>query len=152
MPTTVARSPLTLAILVALREVGEDVGDGELPDASWIGQPNIPGAVYRPFAVLSELTADRSDGPLGDSQADWRMPYMVEYFGIRRDQCSWIADAMRGALDSMRFTKLVLGTDTYKIQFVRHDSIGQPQRIGVTNPPFFHQQDGITVWIGKELQ
>jgi hypothetical protein len=35
---------------------------------------------------------------------------------------------------------------------VRHDSIGQPQRIGVTNPPFWHQQDGVTVWIGKELR
>jgi hypothetical protein len=151
MPTTLARSPLTAAILTALRAVGEDVGDGELPDGAWIGQPNLPGSIFRPFAVLSELIADRSEGPLGDSQADWRLPYMVEYFGVRRDQVSWIADTMRGALDGLRFQVLTLGASDYKVQFVRHDSLGQPQRIGVTNPPFWHQQDGITVWIGKEL-
>jgi hypothetical protein len=151
MATTLARSPLTAAVLTALRDLLPDVGDGELPDASWIGQPNLPGATYEPFAVLSELTADRSDGPLSDSQADWRMPYMVECFGIRRDQCSWTADTLRGAVDSLRFTKIQLGVSDYKIIQVRHDSIGQPQRISVTNPPFWHQQDGLTVWIGKEL-
>lgn len=151
MSITLSRSPLTDAVLTALRAGGRDVGDGELPDASWIGQPNLPGSVYKPFAVLSELTADRSDGPLGDSQADWRMPYMVEFFGVRRDQCSFIADEMRGALDGLRFSVLRLGAAYYKVVWVRHDSIGQPQRIGVTNPPFWHQQDGVTVWIGKEL-
>jgi hypothetical protein len=150
--TTLQRSDLTLAVLAALRATGQDVGDGELPDSSWIGQPDLPGSIYQPFAVLSELTADRSDGPLSDSQADWRMPYMVEFYGIRRDQCSFVADAMRGALDSMRFTSIDLGTAIYKVIQVRHDSIGQPQRIGVTNPPFWHQQDGVTVWIGKELR
>ena len=151
MSATIQRSDLTLAVLEALRATGQVIGDGELPDSSWIGQPNLPGSVYEPFAVLSELTADRSDGPLSDSQADWRMPYMVEVFGIRRDQCSWIADTLRSAVASLRSTTLTLGPDSYKVVYVRTDNIGQPQRIGVTNPPFWHQQDGMTVWIGKEL-
>lgn len=151
MTATVQRSDLTSAVLAALRATGQVIGDGELPDSAWIGQPNLPDSVYEPFAVLSELTADRSDGPFGDSQSDWRMPYMVECFGIRRDQCSWMADALRGALAGMRSTLLALGDATYKVIYVRTDNIGQPQRVGVTNPPFWHQQDGLTVWIGKEL-
>lgn len=150
MSTTIARAPLTDKVLATLKATGIAVGDGELPDASWVGHPNAPGSSYEPFAVLGELTADRADGPIGDSQADWRMPYMVEYFGITRSQASWLADKMRGALDSLRFTRITLGPADYKVQYVRHDNLGSPQRISVTNPPFWHQQDGITLWMGKE--
>lgn len=146
------RSPLTLAVLAALRTSGQLVADGELPDANWIGEPNLPGSVFEPFAVLSELTADHSDGPIGASQGDWRMPYMIEYFGIRRDQVSWLADKLRGALTSMRFTRMQLGLDSYKTQLVRTDNIGQPQQINITYPSFWHQQDGVTIWMGKEIR
>jgi hypothetical protein len=148
--TTIARGPLTTRILVALRVLGYPVGDGEMPDASWIGQPNAPDASYEPFAVLSALVADRSDGPLGDSQADWRMPYMVEYFGITREQTAWMADKMRATLAGLRFSVITLGDADYKVQYVRNDNIGSPQRVSVTNPPFWQQQDGVTLWMGKE--
>lgn len=150
MSATIQRSDLTLAVLEALRATGQVIGDGELPDSSWIGQPNLPGSVYEPFAVLSELTADRSDGPLSDSQADWRMPYMVEYFGITREQTAWMADKMRATLAGLRFSVITLGDADYKVQYVRNDNIGSPQRVSVTNPPFWQQQDGVTLWMGKE--
>jgi len=150
MSTTLVRKPLTELVLTTLRATGVPVGDGELPDASWIGQPNATSSSYRPFAVMSELTADRSDGPIGDSQADWRMPYMVEYFGITREQTGWLADKMRGVLAELRFTRVTLGPADYKVQYVRNDNLGSPQRVAVTNPPFWQQQDGITLWMGKE--
>ena len=149
MGVTLERAPLTELVLVTLRTAGWAVGDGEMPDSAWIGQPNHPNAHYEPFAVASELVADRSDGPIGDSQADWRLPYMVEYFGITRPQVTLVADRMRGLLDSIRFTKVVMGEATYKVQYVRHDNFGSPQKISVTNPPFWQQQDGITLWMGK---
>lgn len=145
------RGPLTEALLAALRDRGVVVGDGELPDASWVGEPNLPGSEYEPFAVLSELIADRSDGPIGASQGDWRMPYLIELFGVSREQVTAIADRSRGFAEPLRFATFVLGTATYKVQLVRHDNIGQPSAIQVTEPPFWHQQDGITIWIGKEI-
>jgi hypothetical protein len=145
------RSPLTTLVLTTLREVGIDIGDGELPDASWIGQPNLPGSTYEPFAVLSELTADHAEGPFAASQGDWRMPYMVECFGIRREQVSWTADKLRGGLNQLRFSKLLLGTDSYKIQYVRTDSFGAPTQINVTYPVFWHQQDSTTLYLTKEI-
>lgn len=151
MTAPILRSPLTALVLTTLRGHGVDIGDGQLPDASWIGQPNLPGSHYEPFAVLSELTADHSEGPLSAPQGDWRMPYMVECFGIRRDQVSWTADTLRGKLRTLRSTKLVLGTDTYKVQYVRVDSIGAPTQIDVTYPPFWHQQDATTVYVSKDV-
>lgn len=151
MTAPLLRSPLTELVLLTLRGAGQIIGDGELPDANWIGQPDLPGSTYQPFAVLSELTADHAEGPLGASQGDWKMPYMVEFFGIRRDQVSWIADKIRGVLMELRFTKLLLGVDSYKIQLVRSDVIGAPTQINVTDPPFWHQQDNVTIWIGKEV-
>jgi hypothetical protein len=145
------RSALTELILAELRKSDMAIGDGVLPDASWIGQPHLPGSEFQPFAVLSELTADRAEGPLGASAGDRRMPYMIECFAISREQVSWVADRLRGSLSAMRFTKLQLGEHTYKVQYVRGDSIGAPQQIDVTYPPFWHQQDNLTVWIGKEV-
>lgn len=151
MTAPLLRSPLTTAVLTTLRTAGIDIGDGVLPDASWIGQPNLPGSEYEPFAVLSELTADHSEGPLGASQGDWRMPYMVECFGVRREQVTWIADKLRGVLAVLRFSKLTLGTASYKIQYVRSDSMGAPTQISVTYPPFWHQQDSTTLYLSKEV-
>lgn len=144
------RRPLTASVLAAFRATGVVVGDGDLPQANWIGQPNTPTSTYEPFAVLSELAADNSSGPIGDSQGDWKMPYMVEYFGISRDQVGWLADKLRGTLISMRFTKIALGTTTFKTQYVRTDNLGTPQQVNVTNPSFWHQQDGVTLWMGRE--
>lgn len=151
MTAPLLRSPLTELVLTTLRTAGIDIGDGELPDASWVGQPNLAESDYEPFAVLSELTADHSEGPFGASQGDWRMPYMVECFGIRRDQVSWTADHLRGVLGPLRSTKLTLGDDSYKIQYVRTDVLGAPTQIDVTYPPFWHQQDSVTVYVSKEV-
>lgn len=150
--TTLQRSPLTDLVLTTLRTSGQVIGDGEVPDANWIGQPGMPGSAYQAFAVLSELTADHSEGPIGASQGDWRMPYMVECFGVRREQVSWLADKLRSVLAPLRFTTVDLGDATYKVQMVRTDVMGAPQQILVTNPPFWHQQDNVTVWIGKEVE
>lgn len=153
MSATLTRRPLTDAVLAKLSAVMV-TGDGVLPAAgqgvNWIGQPNLPGSEFKPFAVLSPLFAGQSTGPVGDSQSDWRLPCMLELFGVTRQQCEWAQDAMRAALASLRHTSLTLGPSIYTVQYVHTDSIGAPTRIEVADPNFWHAQDGFTVWIGKD--
>lgn len=155
MTTSLRRGELTGQLLVTLRTLGKPVGDGRAPrkgeGAGWDGPPNLPTSTFTPFLVLSALTAGRSSGPFGDPQGDWQLPYMLEAFGVDRDQCEWMADTARDSLGQLRGSKLTLGDATYKVQQVRTDSIGGIVPVMVTDPPFFGQEDGITVWISKEI-
>lgn len=157
MSATIERSPLTEALLDQLNLSNWLVGDGVIPDASWLstaghgsqGQPEAPDSEFEPFAVLAELRASDSSGSIGDSQADWRMPYMVESFGVSREQAGSLRDALRTQLEPLRGTRIQLGASKYKVQQIRTDAIGVPIRFDVTSPPFWHVQDGLTVWLAK---
>jgi len=147
----IARSPVTAAVVAALGATGKPVGDGVLPDASWIGQPMAPGSVFEPFVVVSALTAGRSWGTVYDWQADWQLPYLIESFGLSREQCEWMTEVSRTAVFGMLGTTLVLNGVSYRVGFVHLDSIGLPNRRDTFQPPFYHQQDGITLWTFKEV-
>lgn len=152
MPASVLqRNPVTTWLLTILAAAGKPVGDGELPSAGagWIGQPNAPDAAYEPFCVLSENVADRSWGPISDSQADWQLPYIVESFGVQRLQCSSMADKVRKQLVGHHGELLEIDGVEYGVDQLRIDSIGGPQRIAVADPVFWHAQDGVTVWLMK---
>ena len=155
MSTTLVRGPLTQLLLSTLSTLGKPVGDGIVPrkeaGAAWSGPPNAPGSVFTPFTVLITLSAGLSSGPFADSQADWVVPYMLEAFGVSREQCEWMADAARSALHALTHQSFELGTDRYKVQQVKTDSIGGVNRVMVTDPPFYGQQDGLSVWITKEI-
>lgn len=153
MATSMHRRPLTGLLLSTLDTALEQpVGDMVIPQGGgWSGVPNAPGATFTPYVVLVTLTASRSTGPMGASQADWQMTYMVESFGASREQCEWMADHARSALDVLAKQQIVLGTDTYKVQQVRVDSIGAVNRVAVTEPAFYGQQDGLSLWLSKEL-
>jgi len=142
----IARSPVTAAVVAALGATGKPVGDGVLPDASWIGQPMAPGSVFEPFTVASEIVAGTSWGTFADWQADWQLPYMVESFGLSREQCSWMAEKARAAMLAMHGDSI----NGYVVGFVHLDSLGSPNRIDAFQPPFYHQQDGFTLWTFKE--
>jgi hypothetical protein len=152
--TTLTRGPLTELLLVTLAGLGKPVGDGVVPTkdagAGWSGPPNAPGSQFTPFTVLITLSAGLSSGPFFDSQADWTVPFMLEAFGVSREQCEWMADAARSALAALTHQVITLGADHYKVQQVKTDSIGGVNRVMVTDPPFFGQQDGLSVWITKE--
>lgn len=144
------RAPITESFIAKLVELGFPVGDGKIPTGvNWVGQPNLPTATFKPYLVVSEIVASHSSGPLGDSQADWQLPYLVESFGISREVCSKLADRMRAQAKEMRAITWTVGSDEYGVQFVRIDSLGEPQRVAAVSPPVWHTQDGITLWIGK---
>lgn len=148
----VPRDLFTATLLTRLRAMtGKPVGDGIIPaHANWIGEPNAPGSSFVPYVVLSEIVASHSSGPIGESQADWQLPYLVESFGVTREQCSAMAALVRSSiklLHDMRITS-VAGVG-YGVQQVRIDSLGSPQRVDQAEPPIWHGQDGVTLWVGK---
>lgn len=152
MTANLRRGPLTDALLVALRaEIGK-VGDGQQPQGSgWLGEPNAPTSKYIPYLVLSPLAAQYSSGPLGDSQADWRLPYRIVAVGVKRSQVEWIADKARDVLEALRNQKLELGADRYKVQMVRTEVIGAVMRVDSTDPSYWTQTDQVNVWLTKEF-
>jgi len=153
MSANLARGPLT-DLLVETLQAGLDgppVGDGEVPlePHGWQGQVNAPGSEFIPYLALMPLTAGAPSGSLGDSASEWQLPYQIQAFGVARNQCEWMADKARGLLAALRGTKLSLGPDRYSIQQVRTTSIGGITRLDVTDPPYFGQADGVSVWLTK---
>lgn len=150
MTTALARSPFTADVLATLAELGFPVGDAEIPaGANWVGAPHTASAVFKPYLVVSEIVASRSWGPIGDWQADWQLPYLIESFGITREVTSKLADRARAKLITMRNRGYVIDGQDYGVQQVHLDSLGEPQRVASVNPPVWHTQDGITLSIGK---
>jgi hypothetical protein len=64
--------------------------------------------------------------------------------------CDWMADRARGILGGLRNQVYSLGEDQYAVQYVRIDSIGGTNRIDATDPPYWGQTDGLTLWMTKE--
>jgi hypothetical protein len=154
MATALQRRPVTNLLLATLMTSLPDnpVGDMVIPTgAGWTGVPNAPGATFTAYTVLVTLTASRSVGAFADSQSDWQITYMLESFGASREQCEWMADKARSALDPLAKQVHAFGTANYKIQQIRVDSIGAVNRVAVTEPAFYGQQDGMSLWLSKEI-
>lgn len=157
MPTNFERSPLTDLIVARLgaMQFGTltlPVDKGRAPEAGgWQGEPNKPGSRFVPYLVVMPMTANASSGPIGSSQADWQIPYSIQGFGVLYDQTEKLLDKVRAALSDLKGETHLFGDSNYKIQQVRTESIGGIVRIDATDPPYWGQQDGITVWITKEL-
>lgn len=152
MSTTLQLEPLTEILLTQLAATGFPVGDGMMPPGAWWGgQTNLPGTEAKPFTVLTSLAAGRSSGSFADSQSDWQIPYAIESYGVTRAQCQWMADKARLVIGELQHELLQLGEDTYYVQQVRVDTINPVSARAITDPPVWFGQDGISVWLSKEL-
>jgi hypothetical protein len=160
MSTAIRRKPLTDAVLAAIR--GLTLPDstpmlaevGSMPlGAGWgTSQPNDPlGPGFAPYYVLTTMTAVPSQdaGSLAAPQEDWHIPYMVQSFGVAHQQAEWAGDEARTALDGLRGTILALGASNYRISQIWTSQIGGINRVPDSDPPYFSQQDGFTLWVAK---
>lgn len=160
MSTDIARKPLTDAILAILQ--AQELPDatpilaqvGSMPlGAGWgTSQPNDPaGPGFAPYWVLTTMTAVpmANAGSIADPQADWDFPYMLQSFGVVHDQCEWMADLGRNVLAGMKDTILALGESNYKIRRVWTSQIGGINRVPDSDPPYFSQQDGLSLQVAK---
>lgn len=157
MSTNVYRGPLTDTLIQHLMDglqsfgQGVPVGDGVVPKgAGWNGEPNLPTSNFRSYVVVIAGPASQSSGPMGDSQGDWKFPYMLGSYGSSRKMCDWMADRARALLGDLRGEVYSLGEDDYSVQYVQVNSIGGTNRIDATDPPYWGQTDGLTLWMTKE--
>ena len=152
VPTPLYRRYMTQVMLNQMATTGQPVGDATSPiEGGWQGQPNADGSNFKPYVVLTPGPASVSDGPFGDTQADWQLGYTITSFGVSREQCEWMADTARVAALTLARTTVMLNGDSYAVQQVREQVLGPVQRVDATEPAYFGQTDTLQIWISKEL-
>lgn len=151
MPSFLPRGLLTDYLITQLTSAGLLVGDGEAPDAGgWDDDPNLPTSSYIPYVVLNPMAAAEPTGPLGDTSADFRVPYSVTAAGISRKQVETYADIGRKKITDLTRVVIQLSGENWKIQQARANSIGGVVRSDTVEPSEFTQSDVVIVYISKE--
>jgi hypothetical protein len=79
-------------------------------NAGWDGQPRADGVNFRPYTVVTPMTAGTSEGGWETPQSDWLLPYALSTYGAGPDQTEWQADRARNAFGGMRDQEIALGT------------------------------------------
>lgn len=152
------RGAITLAVITAASTVGKPIGDAEMPRggvAGWQGgQPNQDGTNFVPYAVITPLAVSTGTGPVSDSEGDLVIPYAVTSYGVSRQQCEWMADSVRLAIDALTRTDITMydGKPTEhkrRVQQVVDQTIGSVQRVDQTDPPYYGQSDVVALWTSR---
>lgn len=155
--THVQRRLFTQAVLTRAATAGKPVGDAEAPRggvAGWQGPPNENGSNFVPYSVITPMNAAAGSGPLADPQADVILPYGVTSYGVSRNQCEWMADAVRAAIRGLRGNTVTMWSGAPEqydrlVQQVLVTQIGQVQRVTDTDPPYFGQSDIVSIWTSR---
>ena len=150
-PANLHRAPLTAILITNLETAtGLPCGDAEA-DArcGWQGQPGY-SSNFVPYNVLMAGAAQNPTGSFATPEDEWRLPYLIWSFGVKRAQCESMADKARFTLSSMAGEVLALGSENYKVMQARTDTIGGVNRYDQTDPPYFGQQDVVTLWLTHE--
>ncbi len=151
MSNALNRAPLTSYIIGQISNVIL-VGDADFPQGGgWDGPPDASTSGYSAYVVLVPSTAGDATGPTGDTNADIRVPYVVNGYGIARSQVEGYMDHVRQVLVAMTRTIVVLGDSSWKVQQVRCDSIGGIARNDSLEPSEFSQTDVFILYMSKEL-
>jgi hypothetical protein len=119
------RRPITDAVITAIENVIDHVGDNEKPDAGgWQGDPG--SSAFVPYCVVVSLSTSDSQGSFEDPQGDVVFPYSLISYGISRKQCETMADDARHAAQ-LELT----GVDvtTHKVRRVSVRTFGEVQAV-----------------------
>jgi hypothetical protein len=148
------RYPISTATLAALNSAGFPAALAEKPgDGGWRGAPASDGSNFHPYTVLVPATVSTQIAPdLGYGQDHWRVPYLVNIYAVRGDQCELLSDRCRVALAGM-VDSTITATQAglvYAVMKVSFTSVGAVTRVDQTDPPFYTQTDTIEVWVSKE--
>ena len=127
-------------------------GDHEAPrEGGWDGPPEDLDSSYHPYVVLGAGTIGEASGPLGDSQADVRAPYIITSYGPNRRIAEESSEIARAVLLDLARTIVVLDGANWKVQQVRTSTIGAVVRNDSAETAKFSEVDTLTVWLSKEL-
>lgn len=163
MSTTFQRSPLTNHLLHWIKEhTSFEVGDAVIPkNAGWQKvaakpQPNAPGGTFTPYTVLTSMTAVPAPGTgsIAETQQDWHIPYVIQSFGVTREQSERLADKVRISIGELTHEILELKTDDapqnrYRVQQVWFPTIGGGNVTPGSDPMFYGEQDQFVLWLAK---
>lgn len=152
-PSSFPKAPLTDHIISVVQDVGFPVGDASFPAAphGWQGEPNSTGTNFIPWITVMPGQAGTSSGPMGASQADWRMPYYFTIAGVTRKQTEMLSDKLRVRLVEQARVVVDAYEEKWSIQQARVLSIGGINRQSAVNPSYYLQTDTVEIWYSKEL-
>lgn len=152
--STLARGPVTDALLAALATASVTTGDAVKPTAGgWSGQPSDAAPTFTPYCVLYPANGSPGNptGSIADSQIEWQLAYTLTSYGVTRKQCETQADKARAAVQSLQHTTVSTGeVGTYDVQQVWVAALGNVVRVDVEDPSVFGQTDTLILWIAKE--
>jgi len=118
--------------------------------AGWSDDPRKDGAVFRPYSVLTPMTAQQSQGGIGQPQDYWVMPYGLTSFGVAPEQVEWQADQARQVLADTNTDELNVGYDA-NIQAVWLVSIGTMNRVSDNlEYPYWAQADVLSIALSRD--
>lgn len=151
----IQRQFITNHLKKLLERVDKPVGLAESPiDGGWRGEPNSDGTNFVPYTVItpnsSSAPSGYAEGPISEWQPDWRLSYSISSYGVKPEQCEWMADEAREILDAIVNTHVSSGGNNYLIQQMRVDMLGGLIRVDATDPPYWGQSDQISVWLSEE--
>lgn len=151
----IERRIITKYLFTLLETSGKPVGLSQSPIAGgWRGQPNVDGTNFTPYVVInpnpSTAPSGFAEGPISEWQADWKLSYSVASFGVMPEQCEWMADTARILLNQATGEVITSGSNSYVVQQVRVDGLGGLVRVDATEPPYWGQNDQISIWLSEE--
>lgn len=152
MGTVLPRSDITEWVIATISEK-ITVGDGKAPeDGGWDNDPNHPDSSYSPYVVIVPMPVSESSGPIGDSRADYRVPFSLAYYGISRSQVDQYSDMCRKHLDDQKKPQIVSWAgEAWKVQKIEPSSIGGVTRSDAVEPSIYNQFDVITLWLSRDI-
>ena len=146
-------APLTDHVITLTKTLGFPVGDATRPQEphGWQGEPNAAATNFIPWIAVMPGQAGNSSGPMGSSQADWRVPYYFTYAGVTRKQTEMLSDKLRQTMTAYTREVVAAYEEKWSIQQFRVISIGGLNRQSQVNPSYYLQTDTIEIWYSKEL-
>lgn len=149
MRTTVERRHITDQMLTWLADTGKPVGDGEAPaGGGWQGEVNKSN--FTPYVVLSVLSGSPDNaGPLGDAGSSVTFSYALTVYGLSREQCEWMADEARRALEDRPKTVVAMSSHNQRINYITTQTYGGINRLQ-QEPPYYACTDVVNVFTTKE--
>lgn len=150
-PSFLPRSYLTDWVLAYLTDQGVLVGDGEAPDTGgWDASPQDPASTYHSYVVLAPGTVGDGSGPLGDTQADFMVPYSLTSYGLNRSMAEKTSEEARKVAVAAPRTMVLLGDSQWAIQQVRASSVGGVVRNDNAETAKYSEIDIVSFYMSKE--
>jgi len=142
--------------LIDFVQTGLNVSVGDIeapPDVGWQSDSAKVNAEFIPYLVSTPGTATRSSGSFGDPSMDWKIPYTLTTYGVKRRQVEDLADDVRAALLDVKKVPLTMkdGVTVWKITTIDCTAIGGVGYTTAVTPTAFSETDSFNLTLSRSL-